>query len=125
MSIETPLHRVEGMGSAKTGTKDFWHQRVSAVALVPLAIWFVWSALHLVGAAQADVIAFLAAPLNAILMLLFVGTGLYHMMIGMQVIVEDYFHGGWKIAFVILARFFGWGLGAVVAFALLKIAFGH
>lgn len=123
MSLQTPLNRVEGLGSAKTGTKDFWHQRLSAIALVPLAIWFVWSALRLVGAEQTDVLAFLAWPVNTVLMLLFIGTALYHFMIGMQVIIEDYFHGGVKIAFVILNKFFCLGVGVAVAFALLKIAF--
>jgi succinate dehydrogenase / fumarate reductase membrane anchor subunit len=125
MSLQTPLNRVEGLGSAKAGTKEFWHQRVTAIALVPLASWFVWSALHLVGAEQGDVVAFLAWPVNTVLMLLFICTALYHFMIGMQVIIEDYFHGGIKIVFVILNKFFCLGVGAAVAFALLKIAFAQ
>jgi succinate dehydrogenase / fumarate reductase membrane anchor subunit len=123
MSLQTPLNRIEGLGSAKAGTKEFWHQRVTAIALAPLAIWFVWSALSLVGSEQSEVVEFLGWPVNTVLMLLFVGTALYHMMIGMQVIIEDYFHGGVKIAFVILNKFFCLGIGAAVAFALLKIAF--
>ena len=125
MSLQTPRNRIEGLGSAKAGTREFWHQRLTAVALVPFAIWFVWSALHLVGAEQSDVLAFLAWPVNTVLMLLFIGTALYHFMIGMQVIIEDYFHGGVKITFVILNKFFCLGVGVAVSFALLKIAFGQ
>lgn len=125
MSLQTPRNRIEGLGSAKAGTREFWHQRLTAVALVPLAIWFVWSALHLVGAEQSDVLAFLAWPVNTVLMLLFMGAALYHFMIGAQVIIEDYFHGGVKITLVILNKFFCIGVGVAVAFALLKIAFGQ
>jgi succinate dehydrogenase / fumarate reductase membrane anchor subunit len=125
MSLQTPLNRVEGLGSAKTGTAEFWRQRVTAVALVPLSIWFVWSALSLVGAEQSAVMAFLAQPLNAILMLLFLMAALYHMSIGVQIIIEDYIHQpGLKIACIILNRFFALGIGVTTAFALLKIAFG-
>ena len=124
--MSTPLNRVEGLGSAKTGTGEFWRQRVTAVALVPLSIWFVWSALALVGAEQSDAIAFLRDPLNAVLMLLFLFAALYHMAIGMQIIVEDYIHQpGLKIALIILNRFFALGVGVATAFALLKIAFGQ
>ena len=125
MSLQTPLHRVEGLGSAKAGTSEFWRQRVTAVALVPLSIWFVWSALALVGAEQSAVTVFLGDPLNAVLMLLFLLAALYHMAIGMQIIVEDYIHQpGLKIAFIILNRFFALSVGVATAFALLKIAFG-
>lgn len=126
MSLQTPLNRVEGLGSAKTGTGEFWRQRVTAVALVPLSIWFVWSALALVGAEHSEAIAFLRDPLNAVLMLLFLLAALYHMAIGMQIIVEDYIHQpGLKIALIILNRFFALGVGVATAFALLKIAFGQ
>ncbi len=126
MNLQTPLNRVEGLGSAKAGTAEFWHQRVTAVALVPLAIWFVWSVLGLVGAEQEDVIAFLGEPVNAVLMLLLLIAALYHMSIGMQIIIEDYIHQpALKITLIILNRFFAWGVGAASAFALLKIAFGQ
>ncbi len=126
MSLQTPRNRVEGLGSAKTGTVEFWRQRVTAVALVPLAIWFVWSALRLVGTEQGDVIAFLATPVNAILMLLFLFAALYHMTIGMQIVIEDYIHQPFlKISCIILNRFFALVVGIATAFALLKIAFGQ
>jgi succinate dehydrogenase membrane anchor subunit len=126
MSLLTPRNRVEGLGSTKTGTSEFWRQSVTAVALIPLTIWFVWSALHLVGAEQSEVIAFLARPVNTVLMLLFIGTALYHMMIGLRIIIEDYIHQpALKFALIILNSFFAWGVGAATAFALLKIAFRH
>ena len=75
----TPRRRVEGLGSAKAGTHDFWRQRLTAVALAPLSIWFIWSALHLVGADHATAAAFFAAPVNAVLMLLFLIAALVHM----------------------------------------------
>lgn len=125
MSLQTPLHRVEGLGSAKAGTAEFWRQRLTAVALVPLSIWFVWSALALVGGNQENALAFFADPVNAILMLLFLMAALYHMSIGVQIVIEDYIHQpGIKIVLIILNRFFALAVGVATAFALLKIAFG-
>ncbi len=119
----TPRARVEGLGSARSGTLHFLQQRISAVALVPLSIWFVVAAVRLVGANLAEVLVFLGEPVNAILMLLFVGATFYHMALGMQVIVEDYVHqDGVKLALLILIRFAMWGIGAAAAFAVLRIA---
>jgi succinate dehydrogenase / fumarate reductase membrane anchor subunit len=124
MSLQTPLHRVEGLGSAKAGTAEFWRQRVTAVALVPLSIWFVWSALALVGGTQENALAFFNDPLNAILMLLFLIAALYHMSIGVQIVIEDYVHQPFlKISCIIFNRFFALAVGVATAFALLKIAF--
>jgi succinate dehydrogenase / fumarate reductase membrane anchor subunit len=119
----TPRARVEGLGAARAGTMHFLHQRISAVALVPLSIWFVVKALGLVGANFAEVLIFLADPVNAVLMVLFIGAALYHMALGMQIIVEDYVHqDGVKLALLILIRFAMWGIGAAAAFAVLRIA---
>ena len=121
--LRTPLSRVEGLGSARAGTVHFLRQRVSAIALVFLSIWFVWGALGLVGAGLADVLVFLSEPVNTVLMFLFLATALYHMSLGMQIIIEDYFHQeGLKLALLVLNRFFMWGIGAAAGFALLKIA---
>lgn len=125
MSLQTPLHRVEGLGSAKAGTAEFWRQRVTAVALVPLSIWFVWSALAIVGGNRENALAYFGDPVNAVLMLLFLATALYHMTIGVQVVIEDYVHQPFlKISCIIFNRFFAVAVGAATAFALLKIAFG-
>ena len=65
MSLETPLHKVQGLGSAHSGVKHFWRQRVTAAALIPLSIWFAWACLGLVGGSEAQVLAFLTRSLNA------------------------------------------------------------
>jgi succinate dehydrogenase membrane anchor subunit len=124
-SFRTPLGRIEGLGAAKNGTGHFWHQRLTAVALLPLSVWFVASALAYVGAEQGAVAAFFAQPINAILMFLFVLAAVYHMSLGLQTIIEDYFHQeGLKLTLIILMRFGCWGTGAVASYALLKLALG-
>lgn len=123
MSHRTPLARVEGLGAAHSGTAHFWQQRVSAVALVPLSIWFVVSALGLAGADYITTLDFLRTPVNAVLMILFVTILLYHMQLGVQVVIEDYAHReGQKITLLMLNRFFAWGVGAISLFSILKIA---
>ena len=124
-SFRTPLGRVDGLGAAKSGTGHFWRQRLTALALVPLSVWFVASALAYVGAEQGAVAAFFAQPLNAILMFLFVLAAVYHMSLGLQIIVEDYVHReGLKLVAIILVRFGCWATAAVASFALLKLALG-
>ncbi|HTP75771.1 MAG TPA: succinate dehydrogenase, hydrophobic membrane anchor protein [Rhizomicrobium sp.] len=123
MSLETPLHRVQGMGSAHSGVGHFWRQRVTAAALIPLTIWFGISALGLVGAHEAATLAFLSQPLNAILMAAFVVILLFHLALGLQVIIEDYVHGnGSKLFLLLLMRGFTIAAGATSIFALLRIA---
>ena len=121
--MRTPLGRIEGLGSAKSGTSDFLHQRITAAALVPMSIWFVLSALGHVGASQAAVAAFFGRPVNAVLMFLFLATMLYHMSIGLQVIIEDYVHReGMKLTLVILNRFVAFAMAATASLALVKLA---
>ena len=123
MSVRTPLARVEGLGAAHRGTEHFISQRVTAVALVPLSIWFLVSALSLIGAERSDAVAFLAEPVNAVLMALFIIAGLMHMALGLQMVIEDYVTGeGGKVALLILNKFFASVVGAASIFALLKIA---
>ena len=123
--LRTPLARVEGLGSAKSGTTHFWQQRVTAVALVPLSVWFVSSALAYVGAEQGAVAAFFAEPVEAILMFLFIVAAVHHMSLGLQVIIEDYIHQeGMKLTLIVLTRFGSWAIGATAGFALLKLAVG-
>ena len=121
--MRSPLGQIEGLGSAKAGTTHFMHQRMTAAALVPLSIWFVLTALGLVGADRETAAAFLGQPVNAVLMFLFVAAALYHMTIGLQVIIEDYVHQeGAKIALIILNRFAAFALGATASLALVKLA---
>ena len=124
-TFRTPLRRIEGLGAAKTGTTHFLRQRLTAAALVPLSVWFVASALAYVGAEQGAVAAFFAEPLNAILMALFLLAALYHMNLGLQVIIEDYFpQEGLKLTLIVLVRFAAWGTGAACGYALVKLALG-
>lgn len=131
MSLETPLHKVQGLGSSHSGVKHFWRQRVTAAALIPLSIWFAWACLGLVGGSEAQVLGFLtrsldapvAIPLNAILMAAFIVILLYHMVLGLQVVIDDYVHGeGGKIFLMLLMRAFALAVGASSLFALLRIA---
>jgi succinate dehydrogenase / fumarate reductase membrane anchor subunit len=125
VSVRTPRARVEGLGTARSGVQHFWRQRLTAVALVPLAIWFAISALSLIGADRDTAIAFLGTPFNAIAMGLFVIAALIHMTLGLQTVIEDYIEReGTKLALFLLNQFFAWIVGAACLFALVKIALG-
>jgi succinate dehydrogenase / fumarate reductase, membrane anchor subunit len=122
-SLETPLHKVRGLGAAHSGTGHFWRQRVTAFALVPLGLWFAFAILGLVGTNEVAVLSFLSQPWNALLMAAFATTLLYHMSLGLQVIVDDYFHTtGMKIFLLLLTRFFTIATTVTCIFALIRIA---
>jgi len=124
-SMRTPLGRVRHLGSAHHGTRVFWHQRLTAVANVPLTIALIVIVMGLMGRNHAAVVQILGSTLVAITMLLFIVTSAYHMWLGMQVIIEDYVHGeGGKLALIVLNTFFTVAVGAVAVFSLLKLAFG-
>ncbi len=123
MNVQTPLSRVRGLGSAKSGVEHFWHQRLTAVALVPLTLWFVWSVARYTGAPYGEVVAFLGNPFNATAMLLFVSAGLYHMALGVQVIIEDYIQReSTKLVLLLLNNFAAFAIGTVCVVAVLRIA---
>jgi succinate dehydrogenase / fumarate reductase membrane anchor subunit len=125
MSIRTPIARVRGLGSARSGTGHFWHQRLTALANVPLTIAFVVILVSLLGRGHATVVQTLGSPLVGILMFLFIGSVTYHMKLGMQVIIEDYVHDEtWKFAAIIANTFFAIAVAACCAYALLKISIG-
>jgi succinate dehydrogenase / fumarate reductase membrane anchor subunit len=123
MRQETPLHRFEGLGAAHSGTAHFWHQRITAVALIVLGLWFAVAVLGLVGVNEAGVAGFLSVPWNAIAMAAFVIVLLYHMVLGLQVVIDDYIHAPGAKIFVMLAmRAFAIAVGATSLFALIHIA---
>jgi succinate dehydrogenase / fumarate reductase membrane anchor subunit len=123
MRQETPLHRIEGLGASHSGTRHFWRQRITAVALIALGGWFAFAVLGLVGVKEAGVAGFLAMPWNAIAMAAFVVVLLYHMALGIQVVIDDYVHGpGAKIFLILAMRAFAIAVGATSVFALIHIA---
>jgi succinate dehydrogenase / fumarate reductase, membrane anchor subunit len=123
--MRTPLGRVRGLGSAREGTIHFWRQRLTAIANVPLVLFMVGLMVALVGAPYEDVRATLANPFVTLVVILFLVSVLYHMKLGMQIVIEDYVHGeGAKVALIALNTFFPLVIGVASIFALLKIAFG-
>jgi succinate dehydrogenase / fumarate reductase membrane anchor subunit len=123
--IRTPLARVRGYGSAKSGTEHFWRQRLTAVANIPLTIAAVIILIMLMGRNQAATAQILGSPAVAIILMLFIISTVAHMKIGMQVIIEDYVHeDSSKLTLLMANTFFCWAVGAVSIYALLKTSFG-
>lgn len=123
--MRTPLGKVRGLGSAKEGTDHFWKQRLTSVANVPLFLFFIGLVISLSGASYAEVRVALAHPLVALVLAMMLVSGLIHMRLGMQVIIEDYIHGeGMKIVLLMLNTFFTVIVGVASIFAILKLSFG-
>ena len=126
MSMRTPLSRVRGLGSAKDGTDHFWRQRLTSIANIPLVLFFVISIVAHAGSDHATFIAYLSHPLVAIVMLLMILCALYHMCLGMQVIIEDYVHSeGLKVIALMGNTFFSIAVGMGCVFAILKLSLGN
>lgn len=125
MDLRSDLARVRGLGSAKDGVRHWWVQRLTAVALVPLGIWFVTQAIHLAGVSHAAFKVWLATGANFLLMALLVTTMFYHLQLGLQVVIEDYIHAERaKTALLVLNIFTCIFLAAFSLVALVKVAFG-
>jgi len=124
MSLRNPLGRARGLGAAKDGTEHWWAQRLTAIALVPLSLAFVALLIAFQGLDQAGIIALMGNPLVAIIMIMFVVAGFYHMQIGVKIVIEDYVHHlGMKTTLLIILTLGTIALGAVALFAILKLAF--
>ncbi len=122
MSLDTPLHKVQGLGSAHSGVSHFWRQRVTAAALIPLVIWFAYAVLRLVGGSMIDALSFFSHPLNAVLMAAFMVIVPYHMVLGVQVVIDDYIPSpGGRIALLLLTRTFALAIAAASLISLLRI----
>jgi succinate dehydrogenase / fumarate reductase membrane anchor subunit len=125
MSLKTPLGRVLGLGSAKEGTDHWWGQRVSAVAMLILGSWFIYSLLQLESLTYLDVIRFVSVPLNAVLLSLLTLTLAYHSYLGVQVVIEDYVHTpGTKVVSLLLSRFAHVFIAIAAVYAILVIGIG-
>jgi len=125
MSLQTPLGRARGLGSAKEGVSHWWTQRVTAVALVPLTLWFVVALLSVAGADYETVVAWIARPFNAVLLIALLISMFYHAILGLQVIIEDYVHHeGTKVASLLVMKFLLVLLGGSAVLAVLRIAAG-
>jgi len=125
MSLMTPLNRVLGLGTAKGAAEHWWLQRMTAVALLLLGLWFAYALLMLRSFSYASVIAWVREPVTSILLILFVVAAGYHSALGVQVVIEDYVTGkGTRAATLMASTLAHVGLTISAVFAVLKIAFG-
>jgi succinate dehydrogenase / fumarate reductase membrane anchor subunit len=125
MSFRTPLGQVRGLGSARSGTAHWWAQRLTALALIPLSLWFVVSVAHLIYADYSVAIDWLHTPWVAVLLTLMLAALFYHAYLGVQVVVEDYVHNEWlKVSTLLLFKSATVLLAMAGIFSILRIAFG-
>ncbi len=124
--FRTPMNRVRGLGAAKEGVAHWWAQRLTAIALLPLTIWFVIGVVTHVGASHEAAVAWLGLPWNALLMILFISAAFHHGQLGMQAVFEDYVHSEWlKLTLIVGTRFAAIVLGLAAVLAELWIVFGR
>ena len=125
MSLQTPLARARGLGSSKEGLHHWTAQRLTALALVPLALWFIYSLVNVTGMDHARVTLWLQDTLNAVLMILFIIAMYYHAALGVQVVIEDYIDSKWqKIMSLVLIKFLAWLAGLASALSVIKVYLG-
>ncbi len=124
MSLRSPLSSVLGHGSARQGSHHWWQQRLSAVALAPLGIWFLFALLSLPDFRYDTVRDWLGEPVSAVLVLLFIATALWHSALGLQVVIEDYVGGRLRVVALVASRYAHLVIAALTGFGVLKLAFG-
>ena len=125
MNMRTPLGKVRGLGSARDGTHHWWMQRVTAIANLPLMIFFIIFIIAHLGSSRAELVAAIANPMIAIVLSLTMISVLWHMRLGLQVVIEDYVHGvAAKLAAILANTFFTAALGVTALYAILKMSFG-
>jgi succinate dehydrogenase / fumarate reductase membrane anchor subunit len=123
--MRSPLVRAQGLGSAKDGAKRWWAERVSAVALLPLTLWFLGSVIAHVGSDYATVIGWLKTPLGSLPMILLLLALFHHTALGLQVVIEDYIHSDAKFAAVITVRLACFALASAGIVAILRVTFSR
>ena len=124
MGRGTEIGRVRGLGAAKSGVHHWWLQRVTAISNLALVVWFIVSLLRLPDYGHQTVVAWLGQPLVAVPMVLFTVSVFWHLRLGLQVLIEDYLHGGARIAALLALSAFAVAGGLVGVFSILKIALG-
>jgi succinate dehydrogenase / fumarate reductase membrane anchor subunit len=125
MSLRSPIARARGLGSAKTGTHHWWLQRLTALALIPLTLWFVPSIVAYGAADYEAVIAWVRTPWVSVALILLIVTVLYHAQLGLQVVLEDYVAPAWlRIASVVAVKFAVWILAALSGLGVVRVAIG-
>ncbi len=123
-SMRAPLAKVRGLGSAKEGVVHFWHQRLTALAMIPLTVWFVISVIALAGSDLPTWHHWMSRPGNTTLMILLIAMVFYHGVLGLQMVIEDYVHReATKMASLILIKFAALLLAVFSAVAVLRMAF--
>lgn len=124
-SLRSPLGRVAGLGSAKSGVHHWWLQRLSSIALVPLTVWFTVSLLSLPSLDHVTVVAWMAQSWTALLLILLVLVATWHSQLGVRVVIEDYVHNtGLRALTLVIVTFVHAFLAVAGVFAILKVAFG-
>lgn len=125
MKLRSPLAKVRGLGSAKEGTHHWWAQRLTAIALVPLTFWFIYTLVSMTTMDYLAAIGWLQSPMTSILLILFVFVLFYHAQLGMQVVIEDYIgNEALKITSIILLKFVMLFAGLAGIVAILKVFLG-
>jgi succinate dehydrogenase / fumarate reductase membrane anchor subunit len=123
--MQTPIARVRGLGSARSGTHHWWLERLTSVSTFLLFLWLIVSLLRLPALDQRGVTEWLATPWAAVPMLLLIVSTFWHLKLGLQVVIEDYVHEeGMRLFSIVLLNFFAILGAALAIFAVLKIAFG-
>ena len=125
MDYRTPIARARGLGSAKDGTRHWWVQRITAIALIPLTVWLVGSLVAIGTADYAQTVHWIRTPMVSIALLLTIVALFHHAQLGLQVVVEDYVQAEWKkIAALIAVKLLTITAAATAAFSVLRIALG-
>jgi succinate dehydrogenase / fumarate reductase membrane anchor subunit len=120
--LRSPLGRARGLGSARAGSRHWWSQRLTAMALVPLTLWFIYSVIHLSGVPHQAVIGWMSSPLTLGLMLALIVATFHHLQLGVQVVIEDYVHDErYKIGGVLAVKALSVLLALMCIVSVLKI----